>query len=473
MRAVSVSRRSGTSHRDEVDLLTEVESIAQLVADHRVVAKNGTVGWLGPVGYGTTGKPLDVKPLGPHLYHGTLGVAVFLAAASRVLERDDFATLAVRAVAPLGDKLSQLARDPAWPQSLRTPVGGLIGLGSFVYGFLLLGRLLRSDDLIRQARLAATLITPEAIARDERVWVQVGSAGAALALLALDREDPAPAVEGAASPLELARACGRQILRQRISFGGRPRAWCLSPGKPPLIGFAYGAAGVCFALTRLYERLGNDELMAAAREGWSFLDQLYSPRHAGWQDMRALVQPDFSGPGSNDLVEWWTSSDSAATAEGVPESAEAGGRSCFTRMWCHGGSGIAMARVATLDPVRVKEDGESAELRRVLESLTAPIPDEEAGGGTRADDVCCGYMGRVEALLTAARTLDRPEYEDHARHLAGAVVRRARRRRCYRLTATRGRDVFSPSFFQGISGIGYTLLRLTDPESIPSLCLFE
>jgi hypothetical protein len=33
--------------------------------------------------------------------------------------------------------------------------------------------------------------------------------------------------------------------------------------------------------------------------------------------------------------------------------------------------------------------------------------------------------------------------------------------------------VFEPSFFQGLSGIGYQLLRLAAPERLPSVLAFE
>ncbi|MEI6174293.1 MAG: lanthionine synthetase LanC family protein [Bacteroidota bacterium] len=36
-----------------------------------------------------------------------------------------------------------------------------------------------------------------------------------------------------------------------------------------------------------------------------------------------------------------------------------------------------------------------------------------------------------------------------------------------------GEDFFNPGFFQGISGIGYELLRLAWPEKIPSVLVFE
>jgi len=34
-------------------------------------------------------------------------------------------------------------------------------------------------------------------------------------------------------------------------------------------------------------------------------------------------------------------------------------------------------------------------------------------------------------------------------------------------------DIFNPGFFQGLSGIGYGLLRLAEPEKLDSVLIFE
>ncbi|MFL6292914.1 MAG: hypothetical protein ACJ759_18630 [Thermoanaerobaculia bacterium] len=53
------------------------------------------------------------------------------------------------------------------------------------------------------------------------------------------------------------------------------------------------------------------------------------------------------------------------------------------------------------------------------------------------------------------------------------VCQRAEVRGGYQLSAARGTEIFAPSLFQGLAGIGYTLLRVAEPERLPSLLLLE
>ena len=57
--------------------------------------------------------------------------------------------------------------------------------------------------------------------------------------------------------------------------------------------------------------------------------------------------------------------------------------------------------------------------------------------------------------------------------IAGSVVARARERGHFRLsTGGAEYEVFTPGFFQGLSGIAYTLLRFADARRLPSVLAF-
>jgi lantibiotic modifying enzyme len=62
---------------------------------------------------------------------------------------------------------------------------------------------------------------------------------------------------------------------------------------------------------------------------------------------------------------------------------------------------------------------------------------------------------------------------ESAFRLADATVRRARRNGGYRLLPGFAAGPFVPSFFQGLSGIGYTLLRLAHPGDLPDVLVLE
>lgn len=85
------------------------------------------------------------------------------------------------------------------------------------------------------------------------------------------------------------------------------------------------------------------------------------------------------------------------------------------------------------------------------------------------DDLWSGNAGRVEFLLEAER---RRELPLGARDLLDKMLARKERKGGY-YTAAKTTAVVEPTFFYGISGIGYTALRAVSPESLPCVPLWE
>jgi lantibiotic modifying enzyme len=62
----------------------------------------------------------------------------------------------------------------------------------------------------------------------------------------------------------------------------------------------------------------------------------------------------------------------------------------------------------------------------------------------------------------------------HRRWLHGRqIVDRARRNGGFRTMKEAPAALSHPGFFQGLAGIGYTLLRVLDPYSLPSILLWR
>lgn len=449
--------------------LREASAIADELLRSRAGSSHGGSFWRGPSGYGTDLSPLQISKLGPHLYDGTTGTALFLAALGFITGKMEYSDTALWALEPLRHKLRKLAADPTRASSIDIPIGGLIGIGAFIYTFVRVAEWLDEPQLLRDAQEASCLITTARIARDHRVRVQTGSAGAILALLALHRASPEKNRQGR-SPLDLARECARHLLDTQISYEGRPKAWPLSPNKPPLLGFCYGAAGISFSLLKLFEVCPSQEIWEGALEGWAYVDSFYHPGERAWTDVRAVLQSRFEGPRNGSWRDWWLSG-SSTTADLQPRTGsipESGLR--LANKWCHGAPGIALARLAglsRLDTLEIRE-----EIRGAL-TETREIASAEIFAQHSADDLCCGHMGRAEALLQASHQLADPSLLEAAREIARQTVDRARDNGGYTVTAARGSRHFSPSLFQGHAGIGYTLLRLARPGELSCLLLLE
>ena len=392
--------------------------IAAQLRDHAVERPGGGITWQLPAGHDGERAP----NLGPHLYDGILGVALFLAALDHLRARDDHRELVLRSITPLRRTLRELVRDTARAQRVRMQVGGFVGLGAFVYAFVRLGEWLREPALTGEAHDLTRLFTPECIGADDHLDVVNGSAGAVLALLALDAAAPG-ANDGGCTPLEVASACAAHLLERRTSYQGRPRAWA-GPGTPPLGGFAHGATGIACALLRLFARTGDPVLSFAALEGFAFERSLFDPDAGNWLD-----------PRTGGLLE---------------QSA-----------WCHGAPGMALGRLAARD---VHDCGEELDF---LLRATRAIPD------LPLDHLCCGNLGRAEILLAAHQALGDPALRDEARALADRTTARAQAAGGFALVRPGEAPGLRPAFFHGLSGVGYALLRLARPGTLPCILRME
>lgn len=218
--------------------------IADTIREHASWARDGGVYWRQP------SHSAGLKPglVGPHLFPGTVGISLFLAAAGRILDAEDLRTLALHALEPLRFEIREIVTDPVRAGAVTHPIGGLTGLGSLVYGLTRIGDLLADSSLLEDAHAVTALITPERISADTRLDVMLGSAGTVLALLALAEWQPEANANGS-TPLDLAFSCARHL---------RTRS------HPLHAGFCHGAAGISSAFARLYERTGEPWLLEEA-----------------------------------------------------------------------------------------------------------------------------------------------------------------------------------------------------------------
>jgi type 2 lantibiotic biosynthesis protein LanM len=358
-------------------------------------------------------------PVGRYdLYRGQAGVGLFLAALAAVTGQVRFSEAASSALRPLEGLLSDPG--PASPSSWRS-LGACSGLGSVVYVLASVGRLLHDPAWTGLAFRWAREISPARIEEAPELDVAGGTAGALLALLALDDGPGAPWIG------DRVRDCVRRLLETQVTTGEDSAAWPGHDGRP-LAGFAHGAAGIAYALGRVYARTGEAELREAVGRAHRHERRLFSPAVGNWP------------------------------------VAQEGGALLMTA-WCHGAPGIGLARALGLDALR---DDEILEEVRVALETTAKAPP------SRADHLCCGDMGRSEALLTMGRCLGDAGAVVHAEAAATRVAARVfTEGRCSVRTEGFEHRTFHAGFFRGLAGVGYQLLRTAAPSRLPSILGFE
>jgi lantibiotic modifying enzyme len=297
-----------------------------------------------------------------------------------------------------------------------TDVIGALGLGGIVYGLVRASQCLQSDSLLDAAARAAEAITPGLIDRDEKLDVIWGAAGAALGLLALYRVTPRQWI------LDRVLACGRRLLDRALRRRRGCRWIWRTTNRRVHRGFAHGAAGITYALARIYAETGLHAYRRTARDG-----AIRMPRHS------VVAQQD----------------------DGSPAAA-------MRHSWCQGLAGLALS---CLSMSHLLDEPD------LLEGVDETIGDMAAPAACGPyDHVCCGNVGVIELLVTAAQVLNRPDWLAAAQVVGQRVMERAGRRSSYAVCPVD--DVFSPGYYDGLAGVGYGLMRLSDPQ-LASVLLWE
>jgi type 2 lantibiotic biosynthesis protein LanM len=403
------------------DFIMAAAALARAIAARAIIGKEGFATWVAPSHW----QP-DVhgqRGVSYYLYDGASGIALFLAALTRITGNEQLLPLMGAACRPVG----AILKHPDAAQMLAEEgIGVASGLASVLYAFVCIHRLVDDPSYLEAARRIARVITAEKIMADEVLDVQGGSAGAILGLLALH------AVAPDADVLRQAEKCGEHLLLKRVAGPQGGTAWKAHPEGTRLAGFAHGASGIAYALAKLSAATKRDDFREAAREAMVYERTIYDAEARNW--------PVLTPPGSR-------------------------AKPLLVNAWCHGAPGVALARLGCLDLV-------SDPL--VREDLDIALDTTVHGGITTLDHLCCGNMGRIEVALLASRRLGSQRLRQVADVGATAVVLRAKRAGAYTLQARPEQNAsFQPGFFRGIAGIGYELLRVARPDALPSVLAFE
>lgn len=353
----------------------------------------------------------SVLPLGPKLYDGISGIALFLAYLGSVTGEKKQERLARRAVLALRRELNEAIKT--------MPIGGFSGMGGIVYVLCHLAALWRDQALLDEAERVAGLMPP-LIEKDDHLDLMGGAAGCILSLYSLHQLRPSPAV------LSIMRQCGDHLLKkaQPIRKGV---GWLVKAVAPePLTGFSHGAAGIAWALWRLGTLTGEDHFREAALQGIAYEQSLFMPGEGNWPDLRRTTQTTMH---------------------------------CGTA-WCHGAPGIGLARLKMMQSLN-RED-----IRTEVEIALHTTLRQGFGTG---HCLCHGDLGNLEFILEAGRVLDAPEWKQETARLAANILESIGSDGWLCGTPA---HVQTPGLMTGLAGIGYQLLRLANPSKVPSvLCL--
>jgi lantibiotic modifying enzyme len=398
--------------------------------------------WFGPVFEEHAGShQLACGTLGPGLYDGTAGIALFLgclhgATGDPVMGRT-----------ARGAMEHALSRAEDVPAEIRLGFyTGLVGIG---YAATEVGRVLDDGGLVERGlelvRRSLELDPKGGIVID----VMSGNAGVIPALLRLHAQSGDPRL------LEAARSRGEALLAHAHrserglswdAIGELAQAIDLSsvsdrlanakpgdPDRPHLTGFSHGAGGVAWALLELGTAIQDDRFVQAARDGFAYEDSWFDAATDQWLDLRDY-RPGTARP--------------AAAA------------------WCHGAVGIGLARMRAFELTGDEADRQNA--LRALRIATRSVLGGLAGAANYS--LCHGLAGDAELFLKWAETTG----DGAARQLVDAIAQHgiqayATRRIPWPSGLENGPE--APSLMLGSAGTGYFYLRAAEPDLAPSILL--
>jgi type 2 lantibiotic biosynthesis protein LanM len=405
-------------YADDVDLrrrLMARETVEQLLK-LSVRGDDGTMTWISPI-LGRGG--WTMRTLQPNLYVGLGGIALALAGYAEEMRHDrvdevDGVVDALHGVL----RVMRTAEDTDEPEA----IGGFIGLASQVQMWLTLDHLRPGEGFLENAVRQAERMEAWDIENERVLDILQGVGGAIVPLINLAE------ASGDGRWLALARRAGLRLEASAIvdHLGAR---WPASIFDEPIGGFAHGATGTGWALTRLGLSDAGDAVdrhrwLDLAERAFDFEESLFLAEEGNWTDVRK------------------------------PESRD------FADTWCHGSVGIGFAAADLY---------ERTHHPRHLDTLRRAVDAAARGGWGHSHTLCHGDLSTWELMARAARVAPGivPESTPDGIPLILSSIEE------HGIVGGLARDAFTPGLMSGVSGSIVQLCRMHPACRLPSSLLME
>lgn len=350
--------------------------------------------------------------LGPDLYGGTSGIALFLAESYAHTQDRRARDVALGA-----------ARHAAWRAetlSPRTP-GFYTGWSGVALSVARVGLMLGEESLVEGSKRILNRFRMRPI-RGAAFDLMSGLAGAIPPILTLSD------LVGDEPARRLALRMGDRLVGDSVP-SGRGRFWRSPVGeRRGRIGLSHGASGAAFSLLELYEATGDARYRETAIAAFRFERRWFDREHLDWRDTRQT------------------------------RGTRSGTEPTFASTWCHGAPGIALSRIRAAEitgDALVREEGHAA-LEATRRAVEADL--EQAASSS---SLCHGLAGNADVLLSGAAGY---------RNIAVRGADRVLRALTDPSPGWSGTGPKPQGLMLGMAGAGYLGLRVIRPET-PTLLL--
>lgn len=396
----------------------ELKRIAEKLINDSVEGPNDTVNWLIAEFAEDQHKPF-VSANNLILYTGLSGIGIFFSSMYFHFKDEKYKKISSKILAQFEQILLNKNLSYMY-ESIPNGIG--VGIGSIIYSLVTMAEFLDSEKAIELAENFAEKIEDERISRDSGFDLLSGNSGLIIAFEKLYKLTKKQIY------LDQADKCVNHLIQSSKLIDGLKLIPTVE-GKV-LTGFSHGAAGIAYALLRINHFLNKPEIKFLAEEHLKFERKHFNADEKNWPDFREKIDEVKFG---------------------------------FMTAWCHGSAGIGYSRLALKnfcdDEVLDKEILDAVENSKNYKLIGS-------------DHVCCGNFSVIEFLNEAGNQYNNKELIDEAKIRASELVLRAQKYEDYIYFTQSSMRIINPSFFQGISGIGYSLLKIVNPK-IKSVLMFE
>jgi lantibiotic modifying enzyme len=371
--------------------------------------------------------PLANKSLGPEIYDGTSGIALFLSSLYDFTGKKDQLYTAEGAI-----NHSLLNLESIHPSSRFGFYNGLVGI-AYVSAKLAL----KLDNTLLLEKAISILKNLSRDSRTEHFMdVISGNAGAIPALLEMCdilREQ---------FPFDLAEKLGNELLhcavKDSLGWSWDSRANGIENTEYNLTGFSHGAAGIAYSLLELYGKTYNRRYRLAAEEGFKYENRWFNNSLNNWPDFRPIASQVKNHAGD------------------YP----------YAVSWCHGAPGICLSR---LHAYRILKDETYLKDCQAALSTTIGILGNQNNIDHDNYSLCHGLGGNCEPLIYAYETFGEVQYKSIAisvgRHGIERYGGQVSKWPCGNPTGQ------TPGLMLGLAGIGDFYLRLHDSKHTSSMVM--
>jgi type 2 lantibiotic biosynthesis protein LanM len=380
------------------------------------------------------------RALGPEIYDGTSGIALFLSYLYKYTGKEEYRRTAEGAIR---QSLSLVESIPT-----HTYFGFYTGCVGIIYAATKIGVTLNNDEFLEKSLDIVYNNLYTKFQHEHLMDIISGNAGAIPALLHIYFN-----LLHDEKIYDLALKLGGELLscavKEPFGWSWDHRANGITSAKHNLTGFSHGAAGIGYGLLELYNMTEKKDFLEASEKAFSYENHWFSEQNSNWPDFRTNIQSIIY---DDDNI--------------INEDTEA---LRFSKAWCHGAPGIGLSRLRAYQILRREEY--MKECKTAIKT-TMQLAEQKEGTYNESNySLCHGLTGICELLICASDVFNEPSYRSLPIEIAiQGINKYLRSGRSWPCGIPEGEP---PDLMLGLAGIGYYYLRLYNTNEVPSVLMIK